>query len=106
MGNVDKDRPRLHLSEPIGRELARHTETSYSIQSRGVAQGKIHTKIIKMFKDFTCMQGTHAKEHRGTLHLSEWPSPEDRRDYLRAMGRHLYTPLSEQAHGGRESNQY
>ena len=34
------------------------------------------------------------------MRLSEWPSPEDRRDYPQAMGRRLYTPLSEQDHKG------
>ena len=36
------------------------------------------------------------------MHPSAQPSCGDRRDYPRAMGRRLYTPLSERAHKGRK----
>ena len=46
------------------------------------------------------MRNTYAQDHEISLHPSAQPSCGDRRDYPQAMGRRLYTPLSEQAKKG------
>ena len=48
------------------------------------------------------MRNTYAEDHEISLHPSAQPSCGDRRDYPQAMGRRLYTPLSEQAKKGRK----